>query len=191
MNTNYIEGTNFNKHDFSSENIVGAEFENCTFSNCNFTNQDLTNTLFIECEFVQCDFSLVNIKNTAFRDVRFIESKLMGMRFDQSNTFLLSFGFVKCNLNFSSFFGLGLKETQFDHCEMHEVEFVQTNLSKAVFDHCDLKLAAFDNTNLEKADLRTSINYSFDPEANIIHKAKFSASEVIGLLSKYDILIEQ
>jgi uncharacterized protein YjbI with pentapeptide repeats len=58
-----------------------------------------------------------------------------------------------------------------------------------VFDNCDFRGAIFDHTNIEKADLRTSYNYSIDPEINRIKKAKFSILGVSGLLNKYDIEI--
>jgi fluoroquinolone resistance protein len=47
----------------------------------------------------------------------------------------------------------------------------------------------FDHTILEKADLRSSYNYSFDPEINRIKKAMFSLQGIPGLLNKYDIEI--
>ena len=74
---------------------------------------------------------------------------------------------------------------------MHEVDFSETDLSESVFAQCDLSRSIFSNTNLEKVDFRTSFNYSFDPSINRIKKAKFSSEGVIGLLSKYDIVIER
>jgi hypothetical protein len=44
---------------------------------------------------------------------------------------------------------------------------------------------------MEKADLRTSYNYSLDPEINRITKAKFSILGISGLLEKYNITIEK
>jgi hypothetical protein len=43
---------------------------------------------------------------------------------------------------------------------------------------------------LEKADIRTSHNYTIDPEKNKVKKAKFSIHGIAGLLDKYDIEIE-
>lgn len=59
------------------------------------------------------------------------------------------------------------------------------------FIDCDLAQAVIDNTMLDKADLRTSFNYSIDPERNRIKKAKFSIIGIAGLLDKYDIEIER
>ena len=70
------------------------------------------------------------------------------------------------------------------------MDFTECDLAASVFDNCDLKLAAFENTILEKADLRSSYNYSINPELNKIKKAKFSLPAVVGLLDKYDIEIK-
>jgi hypothetical protein len=50
--------------------------------------------------------------------------------------------------------------------------------------------AAFVGTNLEKTDFRTARNYSFDPEQNKLKKARFSHPAVVGLLTKYDIIVD-
>ena len=71
------------------------------------------------------------------------------------------------------------------------MDFSEADLTGVVFDNCDLTKAIFDQTNLEKVDFRTSYNYSIDPEKNRIHKARFSASDIAGLLDKYDIHIEK
>jgi hypothetical protein len=56
---------------------------------------------------------------------------------------------------------------------------------------CAGNLYTRQNTNMEKADLRTSYNYSLDPEINRITKAKFSILGISGLLEKYNITIEK
>jgi uncharacterized protein YjbI with pentapeptide repeats len=73
---------------------------------------------------------------------------------------------------------------------LHELDFSEADLSTAVFEACDLQRSIFAGTNLEKADLRTSYNYSIDPERNRLKKAKFSLPGVIGLLDKHDIQID-
>ena len=71
-----------------------------------------------------------------------------------------------------------------------DTDFSEADLTGAQFIECDFRGAMFDQTNLEKADFRTSINYSIDPESNRIRKAKFSKDGAIGLLAKYDIIID-
>jgi uncharacterized protein YjbI with pentapeptide repeats len=123
------------------------------------------------------------------RDLKFIDSKLLGLHFQDCSDFLFAVNFDKCILNLSSFFKQKLKKTFFKDCSLLEVDFTEADLSNAVFENCDLSGTKFEKTNLEKADLRTSFNYSIDPEINKIKKAKFSIEGIIGLLDKYDIEI--
>jgi uncharacterized protein YjbI with pentapeptide repeats len=115
---------------------------------------------------------------------------MLGLRFDTCNEFGLSFSFDGCQLNLSSFFKTKIKKTVFKNSQLQETDFSQADLTSAMFDNCNLERATFDQTILEKSDLRTSYNYSLDPEINRIKKAKFSILGIAGLLDKYDIEIE-
>ncbi|MCJ8155237.1 pentapeptide repeat-containing protein [Chryseobacterium sp. SSA4.19] len=74
---------------------------------------------------------------------------------------------------------------------MIEVDFSECDLSNASFGYCDLSGAIFDKTNLEKADFRMAVNYSIEPAQNRLKKAKFSLSEVHGLLSHLGVEIDK
>lgn len=79
----------------------------------------------------------------------------------------------------------------FNRCDFAEKDFSESDLTGAVFEDCNLAQAIFDHSILEKADFRTAYNYSIDPEAKRIKKAKFSLSGISGLLDKYDIDTEK
>ncbi len=190
MNTKLIDNKTFEKIDYTENNLPKGEYEHCTFTRCIFHKADLSHIVFNECIFDSCDFSLVNMKSTALRGVKFLNCKLLGVRFDECNEFLFSAHFENCMLKFSSFHKLKLKQTQFQTCNLQESDFTETDLSGSIFETCDLQRTLFDHTNLEKVDFRSSYNYSIDPEKNRIKKAKFSQTGVIGLLDKYDIEID-
>ena len=190
MTNQYTENKTFKNNNYSEAGLGKGEYENCTFFNCIFTNTDLSEIKFIECDFDTCDLSNAKLIGTAFQDIVFRNCKLFGLHFDDCNTFLLSFRFEECILNFSSFYKLKIKNTYFKDCKLEEVEFVETDLTNSIFQNCDLNRAVFGNTILEKTDFRTSINYSIDPKTNRIRKAKFSVQGIVGLLDKYDIFIE-
>jgi uncharacterized protein YjbI with pentapeptide repeats len=116
---------------------------------------------------------------------------MLGLHFYDCDDFVLSFSFDNCTLNHSSFFGTKIKNTKFKDSQLQEVDFTDCDLTSAVLDNCNLVDAKFENTNIEKADFRTSINYSIDLENNKIKKAKFAYPGVIGLLDKYDIVVEK
>ena len=185
-----VDSENFHGVDYTEISLAKGDYENCTFSNCTFSNSDVAAINFVECEFKNCDLSMAKVDNTAFKDVLFDGCKLLGIRFDSCNSFLLSLEFRSCHLNLASFYKLKLKGTVFRSCSLQEVDFVEADLSNAVFDDCDLLNASFEKTNLEKADLRAASGYLLDPELNHIKGAKFSVPAVVGLLSKYDIKID-
>jgi len=81
--------------------------------------------------------------------------------------------------------------TTFVNSQLQEVDFTECDLTSSILKNCDLMYATFDKTNIEKADLRFSYNYNINPENNRIKKAKFSLQGVIGLLGKYDIIIDE
>jgi len=190
MSQDYIEGKSFKGVDFSKKDHSMKEYENCTFSGCNFSNTDISDQIFVDCSFENCDFTMAKILNTAFRTVQFNSYKLLGMHFEDCNKFLLDMQFDSCVLNLSSFYQIKLKKTVFKDCSLHEADFTEADLSSSKVKNCDLAGAVFENTNLHKVDFRTSFNFSINPESNNMQKAKFSLTEIGGLLDKYDIEIE-
>jgi uncharacterized protein YjbI with pentapeptide repeats len=112
------------------------------------------------------------------------------LHFENCDQFLFEVDFDKCILNLSSFYKWKLKKTRFKDSNLSEVDFTEADLTSSLFDNCELAGARFERTILEKADLRTSRNYSIDPELNKIKKAKFSIYGISGLLDKYEIEIE-
>ncbi len=190
MTDNYIEGKTFEKQDFTQTPLAKGEYEKCTFISCNFSEIDLSAINFSLCEFRSCNLSMVKLPKTTLREVKFKDCKQLGVLFEKCNEFLFSIHLENCLLDHSSFFKLSLKKMKFKNCSLQEVDFSEADLSAAVFENCDLKGATFDKSILERADFRTARNYSFDPEANSIRKAKFSLEGVPGLLNKYGIDIE-
>ena len=134
---------------------------------------------------------MAKLINAAFRDVFFKECKMFGLQFNDCNGFGLSFKFDGCLLNNSVFYQTSIKKTVFTNSKLIEVDFTECDLSNSVFSGCDFSGAVFDNTGLEKTDFRTSFNYCIDPVLNRLKKAKFSLSEVHGLLYKIDIEIDR
>ena len=190
MTFKYIQDKTFEKINFNEVSPEPAEYENCIFFNCDFSYVDLSGINFAECKFKQCNLSLAKLNKTTFRDVLFTDCNMLGLRLDDCNQVNLCFGFENCKLDHSSFFKTKIKKTMFKNCQLLEADFTESDLTSSAFDNCDLDRAIFDNSILEKADFRTACNYSIDPEANRVKKARFSFPGVLGLLSKYNIEIE-
>lgn len=180
----------FDKIDFTQRSLPKGEYEQCRFINCDLSNADLSGINFSACSFSGCNLNMVNLAKTAFRDIKFSDSKMLGLHFGNCNPFGFAVQFDNCILNHSSFYHTKLKKTIFKDCNLREVDFTSCDLSGSTFDNCDLALATFHGSVLEKANFLTAFNYSIDPELNKIKKAKFSQMGIAGLLDRYDIEIE-
>ena len=189
MERAYEEDKQFEGVDYTIKKLPVGDYENCRFTNCNFAETDLSKITFIDCVFDNCNLSAANINGTSFQETKFVNCKLLGLHFENCNSFLFTVQFDHCLLNLSGFYKMNLKAFQFTNCSLQEVDFTEADLSSAVFHECNLLGAMFDQTNLEKADLRTAINFSIDPERNKLKKAKFSITGLIGLLHKYDLIV--
>ncbi len=108
MNTMLTENKVFEKISFNEHSLVKGIFEECTFNNCNFNSVDLSGITFRTCSFNNCDCSLTKLKSTILQDVRFVNSKLLGVQFNECNGFLLRLYFENCMLKLSVFYKLKL-----------------------------------------------------------------------------------
>jgi uncharacterized protein YjbI with pentapeptide repeats len=190
MNTQLTENKVFEKISFRENILAAGVYEECTFNTCNFNGAQLAGITFRNCSFNNCDCSLASLKNTILQDVRFLNSKLLGVQFNQCNGFLLRVDFENCMLKLAGFYKLKLKNTRFKNCNLQEADFSEADLTGAAFENCDLLQTTFMKTNLEKADFRSASHYSINPEINRIRGARFSIPGVTGLLTTYDIEIE-
>lgn len=191
MRDNYTEGKTFEKIDYTTDKFAKGEYEECTFISCNLSGADLSSTRFSDCTFRDCNMGNAKFGGTVMNNVTFLGCKLLGLHFGDCDRVLFSVSFTDCILNYSSFFKMPLKKTTLKNCQVHEADLTETDLSATIFDNCDLQKTLFERTNLEKADLRTSYNYSIDPEKNKLKKARFSMQGLAGLLHKYDIVVGQ
>jgi len=129
------------------------------------------------------------VNQAYFQNVRFTDCKMVGILFEQVNTFSLELYFKGCNLSQSSFYSLPLKNTEFIDCVLHEVDFSETQLVKSRFDNSDLMNAVFEGTNLEEASFETAVNFQLDPQRNNVNKLKVSLNGLPGLLTEFNLSI--
>lgn len=184
----YFIDSSFNADNFST--IVQAEYEHCTFEGCNFSDFNFADYKFMDCNFINCDFSNALVSNAAFREVNFNDCKMLGLDFEYVNSFGFSINIKNCNMMHSSFYKIDLRKSKFIKTLLKNVDFTEANLSKIIFDHCNLSNAVFNRSNLQGCDFRSAFDFIINPENNNIKKAKFSTSNIIGLLDQFDIIVE-
>lgn len=184
------DGRTFSGVNFAGKQLQNREFVRCTFNNCDFSKSDLSENTFMSCAFNQCNFSLAIVRETGFREAHFTGCKMLGVDFSSCNRFLFSFRFDSCILDYSVFFGTKLRKTVFENCSLKDADFNEADLTQSSFAGCELAGARFGRTTLDKADFRSARNYLIDPEANSLKRTRFSALNLAGLLTKYNLDLE-
>jgi uncharacterized protein YjbI with pentapeptide repeats len=134
---------------------------------------------------------MIILDNTLLSNVNFFNCKMLGVDFGKCSKFTFQISFEECILNYSFFFKNKLKNITFQKCILKEVNFIEADLTSAAFPECDLSNAVFERCNLMGCDFTSAQNYTINPSDNKIKKAKFSYPSVLGLLSQYNIIIEQ
>ncbi len=187
---NLIEDKTFTK--ITAEAVVGSKltYENCQFINCDFSSADFYGITFIDCIFETCNLALIKLGSCGLQNCRFKNCKLIGADFSKANDFLFELNFENCLLDNAIFYKKKNKGTTFTDCSLMETDFTEADLTDVKFINCNLNRAFFERTILKNADLRSSYNYTIDPEQNMIKKARFSVHGLPGLLAKYDIRID-
>lgn len=178
----------FNTSNFPE--IEKGDFDQCIFENCDFSDFNFSGYKFSESRFVNCNLSLAKLGDTAFRDVEFVECKMLGLHFEDCNDFGFSIDVKHSVLNHSSFYQVDLRKSKFKDVDFQECEFAEANLSKLILVDCRFDHSHFERSILEAADFRSASGFSINPVDNSIKKSKFSRENISGLLDVFDINIE-
>jgi len=187
------EGEDFKDLNYSGQTIEEVEFVGCTFTQCVFQETDFSACKFNQCTFEGCDLSMVKVKGSSFVQTKFEGSKVMGVNWMEAAWdtagFLRALSFEDCTINFSTFFGLQLKEIVIKGCTALEADFTEADMTKADCRNTDFAKCRFMQTNLTEADFVGAKNYAIDARINTLKKTKFSLPEAESLLHSLDIVL--
>jgi len=185
-----FEDQKFHNLKNAQADLRSKTFSQCTFVNCDFTESNFTDSKFTECKFTQTNLSLATLDGFKLQDVRFSESKLVGVDFTRCNTFLFEINFHGCVLSGCNFSSLKLPGTSFKECTVKECDFVDADLTGSNFFKSNLKGSLFHHTNLSKVNLVDAKDFSINPETNKLEKAKVSLTEAVVLMEYLGLIIE-
>jgi uncharacterized protein YjbI with pentapeptide repeats len=185
--------TAFRDLDLSGQEVFGQQYEQCRFTRCNFAETRFKACNFIDCEFRACDLSLIKVGDCEFSNTLIEDSKAMGIDWTEMRRpavrVYCPVEFIRCNIRYSNFMGLDLREIQIAECQAGDVNFSEADLSESNLADSDFANTVFNNTNLVGADLTHAVNYYIDIYRNPIKGAKFSIPEAISLLGPLEIEI--
>ena len=174
------------------ETLEGKEFENCTFVSCDLAEARLSRCRFLGCELRSSELSLLKPAGSAFRDVRFVDCRLLGVDWTEVDAALgLRLAFERCVLDSSSFMALHLEELRMVDCTARELGFEGAVLTGATFSSTNLEGSRFHGTDLRGADLSDATGVAFDPSANRLGRTRLSLEGGLAVLGVAGIVIPQ
>ncbi|MCP3660205.1 MAG: pentapeptide repeat-containing protein [Bacteroidetes bacterium] len=177
----------------TKDEIISKEFYDCNFIKCDFSESFLQNCKFYDCNFENSNLSSVKIKNSAYSNTSFKNSKLVGINWTEATwertQLYRPINFFECNISYSTFLAMKLKEIEIIGCLAKDVDFREADLTEANFKETNLVDSLFLNTNLTKTNFRNAKNYTIDITINKVKQAKFTLPEAMALLYSLDIQI--
>lgn len=177
--------------DLTGQRLADKEFEGCSFVSCKLHGLLLDRCRFVSCEFRSCDLSLIEPRDSSFRGVRFIDSRLTGVNWTQADTTLgLDVAFERSVLDGGSFMELPLDGLEVIGCRAQGVSFSGASLLDADFSGSDLLDSQFHGSDLRGADLSAASNVTFDPRECRLGNTKLSLDGGLRVLGRVGIVID-
>lgn len=181
----------FEKNEVPPTGTIETQFDACVFKNLDFTTTNFLGCDFTNCTFDNCNFSMVKFGLIGFDKVLFLNCKMIGADFSHTKDFLFAANFTNCILDYAAFMKKKNRKCHFNNCSLKGADFSEADLTSAIFERCDLSAAVFMRSILNEANFVSSINFTIDPEKNMLRKAKFAADGLVGLLTNYGIIVEE
>jgi fluoroquinolone resistance protein len=186
--TNVFVNRTFEKLNADDQIVKSKEFERCTFRQCSFVKTSFVLCRFIECTFIECTLSAVVLTNSICSEVKFIDSKVIGIDWTRLKT-LTAPQFNNSQLDYCNFRFVKIPKIKMTDCVVHEADFTECDMHESNFRGTDFAGTIFFKTNLAKANFVSAFNYGIDSRANNIKKARFSLPEAASLLRSLEIIL--
>ncbi len=175
--------------------LEDAQYFECVFVKCAFSRVAMRNVTFSNCVFEDCALRNVTFRECSMLNSVFQRCALMGLDWSvlrrHGTRLSLLRGMRSCSIKYNTFMDMKMAKMDFSDSILHDCYFQECDLKQTDFRRCDLQNTVFQACSLSKADFRDARNYRINVMNNAITRAKFSHPDVVGLLSGFDIVIEE
>ena len=184
-----FETETFGDLDLQGIDLSGKELYRCTFQDCQLQEVRWKDSLLEVCVFKGCNLTRANFNSIRLRDVRFEGSKLMGIDWTgvAANP---EVAFEECGLPYSSFVGLGLRQTLFVRCVAKEANFFDMDLTDADFTGTDLTGSNFRGCTLTRTDFTGTTGLLLDPARNKLKDTRVPQETAMSLAHSLGMLVD-
>lgn len=140
--------------DFSGSQAENLVFDTVQLSNVNLSATELHGVRIADVIFDTCDFANSQWKEHSCVRVKFVNSRMTGMRCNEAR--LSSALFSHSNLRLAQLRFAEFERVRFEHCDLTGADFHSADLRNAVFVDCELTEAQFCGAKLAGANIRGS-----------------------------------
>lgn len=187
-----IEDKTYTSSDFSEKAIDNCSFSYCKFSECKFVETAYDDVSFNECIFENCSFVNGKFSDTVMKFCTFRNCSIIGLNWMELST---SYSAViekldRCLLKYNNFEDMTFRKIDFGKSQIISSAFYKTTLSECNFSECNLKDTTFSMCDLQKSDFRSAQGFGIDIMTCKLKGAKFSFSNLVGLVNGLGIKIE-
>ena len=190
-----FESESFDGLKLEGATIRGKVFDACRFTGCHLRDVHFVGCRFHDCLFQACDLSLMHVAGCSFASTRFADSQVIGVNWTEAEwpafTLPQPVNFRQCAISYSTFFGVGLPQSELTECLARDVDFAEADLTRANCTYTNFSESRFFHTNLTEADFSHASNYAIDARVNALKKTKFTLPEAMSLLRSLDIVLSE
>jgi uncharacterized protein YjbI with pentapeptide repeats len=161
----FLEEQTFTELTLEKLALSHREFYRCTFRHCTFTEARFEKVVLESCVFEDCDLTRISVPHSAFRGVRFVRCKVMGVHFSALSAHP-ELSFEGCDLRYTVFDGQQLRGGKFIDSKFDEASFEGCDLVDADFSGSTLTGAVFGGCELAGADFASATGLFLDPSRN-------------------------
>ena len=176
--------------DFSSDDVVGRQYEKCRFKSCTFQETDLRSTVFEACSFLRCSFILPKVNGLVLRNAAFKDSRLIGIPFGECNQFGFNPEFSDCLMDSCVFVDLKMIKKNMPNNHFRNSDFMNCDFREVSFNGCRFENTQFENCDLRDADFREARDYRINPEGNRVKGSRHCLPGALSFLPFLGIELE-
>lgn len=169
---------------------TGHHFESCHFDGVAFGQMDWRNARFEQCTFSRCDLTEIRWTGAKLHGVKFDNCNLNGLRWNTLTTLFLKLELTQCQATFGDWSDMELNGARMLETDFTGADFSGTDARKVDWSGSRLRDSIFQRTDLRESDLRTATNWSIDPVENKVRGARFSPSDLEGLIGRLGICLD-
>jgi len=143
----------------SNRNLAGQTAPHLTIQRARLQNLEMGRSKLeflrlIDARFDHCDLANVVWSQSTFKRIEFVNSRMTGGSFIDSE--IKDVAFQDCKIDLAQFRVCEFEDCRFLNCNLREADFYEANLEGIVFSRCDLRGVQLYGAKLKGADFRGS-----------------------------------